>query len=105
MRNLDLSQSELTRGIIGAIGSLDAYKLPDAKGFQSLVDYLLDEDEETRQRFRDQVLSTKVEHFRAFADVLDQARTQGRVVVMGSQDALRAVNEMCDKWLAIQKVL
>ncbi len=37
LRNLDLSEDELVKGIIGAIGRIDGYMLPDAKGFASLI--------------------------------------------------------------------
>ena len=32
LKNIKLNESELTRAIIGAIGQLDAYTLPDLKG-------------------------------------------------------------------------
>ena len=40
LENLDLSDDELTRAIIGAIGQLDAYQLPDSKGYSDLGRYL-----------------------------------------------------------------
>ena len=36
LKNLELSEDELTRALIGAIGTLDSYQLPDAKGFFQL---------------------------------------------------------------------
>ena len=36
-------QAELTRNIIGTIGEVDAYRLPDAKGFASMQRYLIGE--------------------------------------------------------------
>jgi len=90
LRGLELSESELTRAIIGAISDLDAYQLPDARGFTSLVRYLTGDDDEYRQRVRDEVLGTSLDDFRRFAEVLEQVRDAGLVVVMGSEGAITA---------------
>ncbi|MFN8488954.1 MAG: insulinase family protein [Caldilineaceae bacterium] len=105
LRTADLSDDELTKNIIGAIGSMDAYQLPDAKGYTSLVRYLLNESEADRQQTRDQILSTTAQDFRALADVLDAVQEQGRVVVMGSQGALESANAGREGWLKLQKVM
>ncbi|HRO23057.1 MAG TPA: peptidase M16, partial [Promineifilum sp.] len=88
LRGLELSEDELTRGIIGAIGSIDAYQLPDAKGYTSLTRYLTGETDERLQRFRDQALGTTTADFRKLADALEALKTSGDVVVLGSREAL-----------------
>jgi len=108
LSNLDesrLNPDELTKSIIGAIGNLDAYQLPDAKGYTSMVRFLLGESDEYRQRIRDEVLSTTLQDFRKFGQVLVQVAQAGQVVVLGSQDALRAANEKKGDWLVVEKVL
>ncbi len=105
LRKLELSDDELTKSIIGAIGMIDAYQLPDAKGFTSLVRYLVGETDESRQQARDEVLGTTAADFRAFADVLDAVAAQGRVVVLGSQEALNKANEARGDFLTLQRVL
>jgi Zn-dependent M16 (insulinase) family peptidase len=105
LRKLELSQEELTRAIIGVIGNLDAYQLPDAKGYTSMARYLAGENDAFRQQLRDQVLATTPAHFSAFGEVLERVRDSGSVVVMGSQDALAAVNAERSGWLEITKVL
>jgi Zn-dependent M16 (insulinase) family peptidase len=84
---------------------IDAYELPDAKGYTSLVRYLLDESDESRQQTRDEVLGTTAADFRAFADVLDAVAAQGRVVVLGAQEALAQANEARGDFLTLQRVL
>ena len=105
LRNLDLSQEELTKSIIGAIGELDAYQLPDAKGYTSMLRYLTGDDDESRQRRREQVLDTTVADFRAFGEVLEAVKEAGRVVVLGSQEAIGKANEARGEWLEVKKVL
>ena len=92
LRTAEIDESELTKNIIGAISDIDAYQLPDAKGWSSLVRYLVGETDEARQQMRDQVLSTTAEDFRQFADVLAAAAEQARVVVLGSGEAIEQAN-------------
>ncbi len=91
--------------IIGAIGDIDAYQLPDAKGWTSLVRYLVGETDETRQQMRDEVLSTTVADFRRFADVVAAAAEQARIVVLGSGDAIRSANEQLTPPMEVTAVL
>jgi Zn-dependent M16 (insulinase) family peptidase len=105
LREVDLSDDELTKSIIGTIGDLDAYQLPDAKGYTSLVRYLVNETEEERQQLRDEVLSTTVKDFRKFAEALEQVKQHGVVVVLGSPQAIEGANAQRGDWLKVTKVL
>jgi len=104
LRNLHLSQDELTKSIIGTIGALDAYMLPDAKGYTSMVRYLVGDTDDLRQERRNQILSTTEDDFRRFADVLDAVHDQGRVVVLGSPEVITRVNEERGGWLTVTPV-
>ncbi len=105
LRQLELSQEELTKSVIGAIGELDAYQLPDAKGFTSTVRYLVGDTDEARQLYREQVLGASLADFHALGDVLEKAAQVGRIVVMGSQDAIQDANAGREGWLEVNKVL
>jgi Zn-dependent M16 (insulinase) family peptidase len=104
LRKIELNGDELTKSIIGAIGTLDAYQLPDAKGFTSMQRYLLGISDEERQKYRDEVLSTSEADFRAFADVLHEVNKSGQVVVLGSAEAINAANEE-QPWLHVSQVM
>jgi Zn-dependent M16 (insulinase) family peptidase len=105
LRDLHLSDDELVKNIIGAIGTIDDYQLPDAKGYTSMTRYLIGESDEERQKMREQVLGTTQADFRAFADVLDQVKEHGHVVVLGSQEAIDEANNERGDWLQVTKVL
>jgi len=105
LRTIELSDDELTKNIIGAIGDVDGYQLPDAKGYTSLVRHLVGETDESRQQMRDEILSTTVADFRKFGDVLAELNEQARVVVLGSAGALNAANEQNGRRLKITKVM
>jgi Zn-dependent M16 (insulinase) family peptidase len=105
LRTIDLSDDDLTKSIIGAIGVLDAYQLPDAKGDTALARYLLGETDESRQKTRDEVLGTTAADFRRFGDVLDAVKREGRVVVLGAADTLAKANAERGDFLKILRVL
>ena len=56
LRDADLDEAELTRNIIGTIGEVDTYRLPDAKGFASMQRHLIGDTDEARQRMREEIL-------------------------------------------------
>ena len=99
-----LTEDELTKSIIGTIGDIDVYRLPDAKGYASLVRYLIGDSDETRQCIRDEVLATRPEHFKAFAEILKQLNERAKIVVMGSPAAIEKANEAKNGWLQVTKV-
>ena len=92
LKRLELDKTELTRSIIGTIGDLDAYQLPDAKGFASMQRYLAGETDEIHQRRRDEMLGAGIADFRSFADALAELTAYGQVVVLGSEQVIGAVN-------------
>jgi len=105
LKNFELSESELTKSIIGAIGELDAYQLPDAKGYTSMVRYILGITDEDRQKFRDELLSTSESDFRHLAKILEELNKQASVVVLGSSENITKVNQENQLFSETRKVL
>ncbi len=105
LEHLDLSPDELKKTIIGTIGEIDAYQLPDAKGWSSMVRYLTLYTDEERQRIRDEVLSTDVNDFKQFARVLAELNQAGEVVVLGSAEAIEKANQEKEGFLEVKKVM
>ena len=103
LRELELSEDDVTRYIIGVIGSLDQYQLPNARGFTALEYELTGDTAAARQQLRDEVLATTAADIRAFADVLERAREAGSVVILGAEAAIAAANE--EGWLDVRPVL
>lgn len=65
LRKVDLNANELTKAIVGAIGHMDTYLLPDAKGYLAMLRHLTGDTQEERQHLRDQILATTAAEFRA----------------------------------------
>ncbi len=105
LRELDLSNDDLTKNIIGVIGSMDGYQLPDGKGRTSMIRHLVGNTEEHIQQIRDEVLTTTIEDFKRFADALDYVKQEGCVVILSSKENIEALNERSNDWLEVTKVL
>ncbi|MBQ3058688.1 MAG: insulinase family protein, partial [Desulfovibrio sp.] len=75
--------AQLTQAIVGAVGDLDTYLLPDAKGAQSLSRWLTGTTDDTRQQIREEILGTTAQHFADFADVLAEAAAKGSICILG----------------------
>lgn len=83
-------RARLVQAIVGAVGDLDTYLLPDARGARALARWLSGNTEDLRRRTREEMLATTAADFSAFADVLEQARDSGAVCVLGGQEAVSA---------------
>jgi hypothetical protein len=88
LKNLQLDEDELTRALIGAIGGIDAYLLPDAKGYTDMLRYLTGQTDEKRQKTRDEVLSTTAKDFKEFAGFLSMEKAV--TSVLSSPEEIKA---------------
>ncbi|MCC7299882.1 MAG: insulinase family protein [Verrucomicrobia bacterium] len=87
LKNLQLDEDELTRALIGAIGGIDSYLLPDAKGYADMVRYLTGQTDEKRQKLREELLSTTAKDFKEFADFLSMEKAV--TSVLSASDVIR----------------
>ncbi|HWA19877.1 MAG TPA: insulinase family protein [Devosia sp.] len=100
-----IGEQDLVRSIIGVIGQVDTYRLPDAKGHISLIWELTGNDDANRQKRRDEILGASVADFKRLADALEVLSKAARVVVMGSEPAIAAANAEREGFLEVTKVL
>lgn len=84
LRGLEISGDELTHAIVGTIGDLDLYLLPDAKGYSSLIHYLTGYSWEERQEIRRQVLCAGKSDFVALGEALERSAPDASVSVLTS---------------------
>jgi len=105
LRELELDDDTLTKAIIGTIGDVDSYQLPDAKGYSSLLRYLLGVTNEERERRREEILSTTVKDFKEFADAVEAVKNKGVVVAVASPEDVAAANEQTSGFFNVKKVL
>lgn len=96
---------ELSRSIIGTIGDIDAYLLPDAKGFVSLQRFLNGNTDVLRQKMRDEILGATPDDLRSLAGVLDRLKDKGTVAVLGSGQKIKTANKTLNGLLQEQTLL
>ncbi|MFL2877034.1 MAG: insulinase family protein [Pontiellaceae bacterium] len=89
LKELKLDEAELTRSLIGAIGQLDTYMLPDSKSFTNTTRQLFGYTDTKRQKLRDDVLSTTQHHFNQFGEILDAAFRNPRIAVLCDQESAK----------------
>ena len=89
---LEKNPDALATAIIGAIGDMDGALMPDQKGFTAYRRWLANESPEARQKFRDEILNTKPEDFRAFGERLKNFNNP-TVAVVSSSAAFEAAAE------------
>ena len=105
LRQTPLTQGDVEKIIIGVVGQMDRYELPDAKGLTSMLRYLNGDTDAQRQRLRNEVLGTTASALRAFAEHLEQVTQHGTIVVLGSEQAISAANESLAEKLPVLKLL
>jgi len=87
--NLDLPDEEMKKLIIGCIGRLDPPLTPDRKGSSSMVDHLTGRTHAMRQKFREELLATRLEDLKAHADLFQKIKESGRVCVLGNEEKIK----------------
>ncbi|KAH0943385.1 hypothetical protein HID58_003022 [Brassica napus] len=105
LRGLDVDQETLTKAIIGTIGDVDSYQLPDAKGYSSLMRHLLGVTDEERQRKREEILTTSLKDFKEFAEAIDVVREKGVAVAVASAEDIDAANQARSNFFEVKKAL
>jgi Zn-dependent M16 (insulinase) family peptidase len=106
LRGLTLDKDELTKAIIGTMGDIDAYQLPDSKGYTGLSRYLLGVTDDERQARRDEILGTSTADFKAFADAIATVSGDGgRVVAVTSAEKAKAVSDATPDFWTVTKVV
>ncbi|XP_031266614.1 presequence protease 1, chloroplastic/mitochondrial-like [Pistacia vera] len=105
LRELEMDDDTLTKAIIGTIGDVDSYQLPDAKGYSSLLRHLLGITEEERQKRREEILSTSLKDFKEFAGAIEAVKDKGVVVAVASPDDIDAANKERSNFFEVKKAL
>ena len=85
---LEIDSAELEKSVIGTIGDMDHYMLPDAKGFTSLARALVGETEEYRQSIREAVLGATPKDFKDFGLAVEAVAKNSAIVIAGGREAL-----------------
>ena len=94
LKKLEIEGEELTKSIIGTMGDIDSYQLPDAKGYTALMRHLLKVKDDERQQRREEIMGTTQKDFHAFGETLEAVRApDANVVAVCSPEAAAAAQK------------
>lgn len=88
--NLAMSDADVARAVVGAIGDMDAYMLPGAKGSTAMWRKLSGDTDEIRARIREEALSTSLKDFHDFAPWLARMLATATPCALGGSDVENA---------------
>lgn len=94
IRNLDVSDRDMTKYIIGAISNIDTPLSPAAKGARSLGAYMAKTSYDKIQAIREQLLSATKEDIRRSADLVDAFVGCHQICVIGSETQIKKNEQM-----------
>ena len=78
------------QAVIGAIGELDAWQMPDARGFAAFTNHLVGLTDAMRQNERDEIFAAAQADFANFAAALEGIAASRAVAVIGPEASVRA---------------
>ncbi len=99
--NLDLTEDELKKIVIGCVGHLDPPLSPDRKGSISMIEHLTGRTVELKQKHRDELLSTKLEDLKAFAPLFQKVKESGNVCVLGNEEKIKKAKPVFDELVPV----
>ncbi len=96
IRKFQCSKREMDKYILGEISQLDYPKTPEALGAQADMDYLTGFTQEDRQQIRDEVLGTKLEDLRIYADMIQAIMNKNHYAVFGNEAKIKMEKDLFD---------
>ena len=90
--NLTMTETDVSRAVVGAIGDMDAYMLPGAKGATAMWRRLCGDTDDIRARIREEALSTTLKDFHEFAPWLARVLEASTPCALGGTDAEHAAH-------------
>ena len=101
LENLEVTQDEFEKLIIGTVGRLDGPMTTSQKSKLSLNRYLAGVNYEDLDKRREELLNTKLEDLKEFAKYFRELAKHGSICVHGSETKIKAVSSMFDKILTV----
>jgi Zn-dependent M16 (insulinase) family peptidase len=94
LSSIEVAPEEIQKSIIGTIGDIDSYQLPDAKGFNALMNELTGYSQQTRQIIRDQVLTANTKDLHRLGKFIESALPHSMIVALTSANTVEGALSM-----------
>lgn len=89
LEQIEIPLEELKKIIIGCVGKMDPPMSPDRKGSASMIEYLTGRTHEMKLQFRRELLATKPEDLKNYAQLFQKIRDEGNICVLGNENKLK----------------
>ncbi|OGO81949.1 MAG: hypothetical protein A2Y18_08270 [Clostridiales bacterium GWD2_32_19] len=98
LENLDIDMTEIEKYIVSIIGALDPpFSTPYHKAYTFEYKMSSGITKELQQKFRDDVLDTKIEDIKNFSKMLKEIMEHGHICVLGSEGKIKENKDIFDK--------
>lgn len=97
IKNINLSEREMRKYIIGTISKLDTPKTPAMKGAAAIESVIREVSHYDRQHARDEILSTKQEDIQKLAEIVDACMKEDNICVFGNEKVVNENSSLFEK--------
>jgi presequence protease len=101
LENLELSEAELEKLIIGTIGRMDSPLTSSQKGKLALTRYLTGVDEDELNKHRKELLTSTLSDLKNYSKLFYEFSRHGIICVHGSQKRLNESKDLFDEVVAV----
>jgi len=103
VENLDISQEEMTKFIIGAISKIDAAMTAHMKGRTATANYISKITHEELQEERNEILATTPDQLKKYGPMLRQMLAENHRCVVGTEVKINEQSEVFDHIVPLKK--
>ncbi|MFQ5449330.1 MAG: insulinase family protein [Nitrospinaceae bacterium] len=101
LAQLDISNEALKKIIIGCVGQLDPPLTPDRIGSVSMVEHLTGRTHALKQKYRDELLATRLEDLKSYAALFRKVQESGKVCVLGNEEKIKKAKPLFDRLVPV----
>ena len=102
LKNMQISEREMRKYIIGTISKIDTPKTPSMKGAAAIASVLQEVSHEDRQRIRDEILATTEEDIHKLAEIIEKCMAEDNICVFGNEKVINDNSNLFDKIINIK---
>lgn len=97
LRNLKISEREMTKYVIGTMAAEEVQFTPSMLGDRAAADYFKGSTAEDRERIRNEIINCTLEDIHKLADLVESVINEPYLCVMGSEHKVKKSEEIFKK--------
>jgi hypothetical protein len=101
LKNVDISDREFIKYIIGAVRQFDSPKTPSMKSYYSDYYYFCGKTQAEIQKQRDELLASTISSVKAYSEMLEKVMQQNLYCVFGSEVKIRENEKLFERVISV----